>query len=37
MMVVFCYINTIPVKEYREQERVGSGGGGLLGNTCESA
>ena len=26
-MVVFCYINTIPVKEYREQERVGSGGG----------
>ena len=26
IMVVFCYINTIPVKEYRERERVGSGG-----------
>ena len=28
MMVVFCDMNTIPVKEYRERERVGSGGGG---------
>ena len=28
MMVVFCYMNAIPVKEYRERERVGSGGGG---------
>ena len=37
-MVVFSYINTIPVNECREQERVGGGGGGgLLGNTCESA
>ena len=31
-MVVFCYINAIPVKGYREREGVGSGGGGgLLG------
>ena len=34
--VVFCYIITIPVTEYREREWWG-GGGGLLGNTCESA
>ena len=33
-MVVFCYVNTIPVKEYREREGVGSEGWGLLGNTC---
>ena len=30
-MVVFCCINTIPVKEYRERERVGSGGVGYWG------
>ena len=28
-MVVFCYINTIPVKEYREREGVGSEGWGV--------
>ena len=34
-MVVFCYINTIPVKENREREGwEAEGGGGLLGNTC---
>ena len=28
-MMVFCYIKTIPVKEYRERERVdGKRGGG---------
>ena len=34
-MVVFCLINTIPVKEYRERDGVGSGrvggGGGYQG------
>ena len=32
IMVVFCYIITIQVTEYRERE----GEQGLLGNTCES-